>query len=232
VLELLFPANSQLMVDASNEQPSMANQDFTEPPGEARNITAVAVVFEGGLAGVALLAGWWLGQSPCVGIQFDRASWPDQAVAALARAAAALPLLLGLVLMDRYPVGPLRALQEFMDRHVVPLFRHTPAWQLALIAVVAGLGEELLFRGLFQHGLAEWIGAPHGVWIALLVASLAFGLCHAVTACYAVLAGLIGVYLGGLFLLTGNVLAPIVAHAVYDFVALVYLVRDPPHGEA
>jgi uncharacterized protein len=191
-----------------------------------RTRTMLAVVFEGSLAVVAGLIGWWLGRSPLVGIAWSWAAWPDQAVAALAGAAAALPMLLGLALVDRYPLGPLQALKEFMDRRVVPLFRQASVWQLALLASVAGLGEELLFRGLLQYALTEQIGAPYGAWIGLVAASAVFGVCHWLTHTYAVLAGLIGVYLGVLLLLTGNVLAPIVAHGLYDFVALVYLVRN------
>jgi hypothetical protein len=41
---------------------------------------------------------------------------------------------------------------------------------------------------------------------------------------YAVIAALIGAYLGAIMLLTQNVLTPIVAHGLYDFVALLYLV--------
>ena len=210
-----------------NERPSAMDEFDTLPaPDEYRIRTQVAVVFEGGLAVVAGLIGWWLGRSPLVGIAWSWAAWPDQAAAALAGAAAALPMLLGLALVERYPLGPLRELKEFMDRCVVPLFRRTSVWQLALIASVAGLGEELLFRGLLQHALTEQIGAPYGVWVGLAAASVVFGVCHWLTHTYAVLAGLIGVYLGALLLLTGNVLAPIVAHGLYDFVALVYLVRN------
>ena len=193
---------------------------------EHRLWTRLAVVFEGSLAVVAGLIGWGLGRSPLVGIAWTWAAWPDQAVAALAGAAAALPMLLGLALVDRFPFGPLKELKDFMDRRVVPLFQRTSVWQLALIASVAGVGEELLFRGLLQHALSELIGAPYGVWIGLLAASAVFGACHWLTHTYAVLAALIGVYLGALLLLTGNVLAPIVAHGLYDFVALVYLVRN------
>lgn len=203
--------------------------DGTDTPrtlNNQRRMTMLAVIFEGGLAAVAGLIGWGVGISPLVGIEFDRAAWPDQAAAALAGTAAALPMLLGLVLVERYPLGPLKTLQEFMDRQVVPLFRHTPAWQLALIASLAGLGEELLFRGLLQHALIASIGGPCGVGIGVVAASAIFGMCHWLTNTYAVLAALMGMYLGALFLLTGNVLAPIVAHGLYDFVALVYLVRD------
>ena len=36
---------------------------------------------------------------------------------------------------------------------------------------------------------------------------------------------LMGLLLGGLWIATGNLLVPIVAHAVYDFLALVWLVK-------
>jgi membrane protease YdiL (CAAX protease family) len=48
---------------------------------------------------------------------------------------------------------------------------------------------------------------------------------HLVTKTYAVIATLIGAYLGVLWLATENLLAPITTHAVYDFVALVYFLR-------
>jgi uncharacterized protein len=49
--------------------------------------------------------------------------------------------------------------------------------------------------------------------------------CHWITRTYALLAALVGLYLGGLWLWTGNLLVPIVAHALYDFVALIWILR-------
>ena len=69
--------------------------------------------------------------------------------------------------------------------------------------------------------LGEWFSPTVG----LIGASLLFGLAHLLTTSYAVVTALAGLYLGGLFLATDNLLAPIVTHAVYDFLALVYLVR-------
>ena len=60
---------------------------------------------------------------------------------------------------------------------------------------------------------------------ALVLASVLFGACHFVNWAYAVTATLLGLYLGVLWLFTGNVLAPAVTHAVYDFVAVVYFLR-------
>jgi membrane protease YdiL (CAAX protease family) len=55
-----------------------------------------------------------------------------------------------------------------------------------------------------------------------------FGLLHPITPTYAVLAALMGAYLGGVWLASGNLLVPIVAHALYDFIALAYLLAPPP----
>jgi membrane protease YdiL (CAAX protease family) len=55
-----------------------------------------------------------------------------------------------------------------------------------------------------------------------------FGLAHPISTTYAVLASLIGIYLGFLFVATDNLLVPIVTHAAYDFLALVYLLSGQP----
>jgi membrane protease YdiL (CAAX protease family) len=57
------------------------------------------------------------------------------------------------------------------------------------------------------------------------LASALFGLAHRMTWSYALSAGAIGAWLGLLFLLTGDLVAPAAAHAFYDFVALVYYLR-------
>jgi membrane protease YdiL (CAAX protease family) len=97
--------------------------------------------------------------------------------------------------------------------------------QLAIVSLAAGFGEELLFRGLIQAGLSRWMGGLEGQITALVIASMLFGVCHWLNATYAALAVLAGAYFGGLLLLTDNILAPITAHAVYDFLALVHLVE-------
>ena len=64
-----------------------------------------------------------------------------------------------------------------------------------------------------------------GDWMAIVSVAIVFGLLHAVNAAYAVLAALMGLYLGWLWMATGNLAVPIVAHAVYDFLALVYILN-------
>jgi membrane protease YdiL (CAAX protease family) len=118
-------------------------------------------------------------------------------------------------------------MRRFFDQVVRPLFGDCGVGDLALIALLAGLGEELLFRGLLQGALALWLEP----WAAVALTGVLFGLMHPITPAYFVLATLAGVYLGWAALAGGNLLVPVVAHAVYDFVALLYLLRRPPPSE-
>jgi membrane protease YdiL (CAAX protease family) len=66
-----------------------------------------------------------------------------------------------------------------------------------------------------------------GAWRALAVTSGLFGLLHPITPAYIVMAGLLGAYLGAVWIVTGNLLTVIVAHALYDFLALRILLHRP-----
>jgi len=120
--------------------------------------------------------------------------------------------------------GPMRRLVGLVEEHITPYLAGASAWGLVLLSFMAGIGEEVLFRGVIQAGLADRLPA----WLAVGIAALLFGAAHWVTMSYAVFATLIGAYLGILFLVTGNLLAPAVTHALYDAVALSVLVRLKP----
>ena len=93
-----------------------------------------------------------------------------------------------------------------------------------LVSALAGIGEELLFRGVLQAGLSEAWSPMAGI----VVASLLFGAAHAVSLSYLVLATLMGLYLGLLYHLTGNLLLPIIVHALYDWIAIHFYLRRSP----
>jgi membrane protease YdiL (CAAX protease family) len=132
-----------------------------------------------------------------------------------------IPMLLMFAWLMRAPAPALRRIREFIERALCPALRDWNAAQLLAISVLAGLAEEALFRALVQGAIAEaWGPAP-----ALVLASVLFGICHWITPAYALIAGLMGCYLGGLWWWSGNLLAPVVAHAVYDFVALIWVLR-------
>jgi membrane protease YdiL (CAAX protease family) len=184
-------------------------------PATRWSILGPALAVEGALLAAALVLGWLLDCPPVSALRWSLA---DLGLGV----AAAVPLFAALVVVTHYPIGPMRRLMALVERALVPMFRPSTRFDLLLISVLAGIGEELLFRGVAQAELAEALGSP---WLGLLVAAALFGLAHAITASYAVLAGLIGVYLGWLYLASGNLLVPIAAHAAYDFAALLYLVR-------
>jgi membrane protease YdiL (CAAX protease family) len=188
-----------------------------DPAGESRRVMLqTAVVVEGGLVALALVLGWLFGQTP-----LEQIAWKPSGLAL--GLAGCLPMVAGLLLMERLPWGPLEDLDSLMRRMILPLFAECTLVDLLVISSLAGLGEELLFRGVVQAGIEAWTAVP---WLAVVVGGVLFGLAHLITPTYAVLAGGIGIYLGWLLLATGNLLVPIVAHAAYDFVALVYLLRQ------
>lgn len=94
-------------------------------------------------------------------------------------------------------------------------FAFTPL-RIAILSLGAGVSEELLFRGVFQVFAQSQVP----VALAIVLPNILFGALHWRTALYALIAGLVGVYLGALFWWSGNLIAPIVAHAAYDAYAL------------
>jgi membrane protease YdiL (CAAX protease family) len=186
-----------------------------------------AALFEASLAFLAVLLGWMLSQSPMETLRLNFH-------AILLGILAVLPLL-GLLLACRWlPWRLVREVCRVLDDLIVPMFKNCTWVEVAAISLLAGLGEELLFRGVFQSAMVEWSGdfLPHspagamvGDWVAIVSVAVLFGLLHAVNAAYAVLAALMGLYLGWLWTATGNLAVPIVAHAVYDFLALEYILR-------
>src|SRR3954453_5692395 len=77
-------------------------------------IIMFAVFFEGGLAPLSLLLGWWLGHNPL-------AHFAWQAGDALWGVAATLPLAAFFLAMIRWPLGPLRRIKDFCELEFVPL---------------------------------------------------------------------------------------------------------------
>jgi uncharacterized protein len=183
-----------------------------------RRFPVAAALFEASLVAVAIGLGWLLRSPPLATFRFEGR-------AALIGLAATLPPLAVFWLCLKCPWRPLAEIARITEEMLVPLFHDCRVVELAIIAALAGIGEEMLFRGVLQSAAAAEIGGERGVWLALLIASALFGLLHPITPAYAILAGLIGLYLGALWLASGNLLTPMLAHGAYDFLALVYLVK-------
>ncbi len=176
-----------------------------------------AVFFEGLLGAGAVFFGWLIGFYPLDLIQLDESLFADLGFALLITA----PMGAIFVLLARYPLGPFRDIRRHMDEIIVPLFHRLSIFDLLLISLLAGVGEELLFRGLLQPAIGYWTGPIGG----LIAASVLFGLAHLITPTYAIMAGLMGAVIGWASMYTENLLTAIVIHAAYDFIALTFFLK-------
>ena len=194
-----------------------------EPAGQAERPTdflTFGVLTELGVGGLAFALAWVFGGSP-FGHWGEDWSQPAVVGAQVANGLfATIPMLVMFVILDRLPLKALDAIQETLDQHLMPKLAHAELPGILALALAAGFGEELLFRGWLQPRVTDLVGYPEGVWAGILVASIAFGVCHWMNWTYALLATLIGIYLGVVAHWTGGILAPSVAHAAYDFVVL------------
>ncbi len=94
---------------------------------------------------------------------------------------------------------------------------------LLILAALVGIVEELLFRGVLEPWLARW--HPLAAFIGV---NALFGALHAVSLPYALVAGALGMILSALAHHPGdfNLLRPITAHAVYDYLGFLLIVRS------
>jgi uncharacterized protein len=86
----------------------------------------------------------------------------------------------------------------------------------ALLAVGAGVSEELLTRGFLIFYLWQYLQGLHVAWTVLASAAI-FGFCHLYQGWRYVLGtGLLGVGLAWYYLSTGSLLGPMILHAALD----------------
>jgi membrane protease YdiL (CAAX protease family) len=197
-----------------------------EKPPNRQGFAIAAAAFEGGMAIVALVLGRLFDIRPMETFSW---SWTGFGLGLLGT----LPMLGLLIVFAKLPWGPFRRIVRIMNRDFLPFFRECGLAEIAIIALLAGIGEEMLFRSIIQGGLADLLSSHPilGPILGLSVASLIFGLLHRITPTYAILAFAISLYLGGLWLLTGNLLVPITIHALYDFIAIIVLLKQQPMQE-
>lgn len=108
-------------------------------------------------------------------------------------------------------------------RRVSGIFSGYSLIHLACVAALAGVGEELLFRGFLQ----VWLSNHFAITWAILVASIIFGLLHYLSHTYFISVALMSIAFGVAYDITDSLLMVMVWHGVYDFIALVALVKYP-----
>ena len=185
---------------------------------------ATAMLFETGLGFLGVFVAWLGG----VSLKQHLSSSLDAVLRGLIASLPMIVLLFAAYEMDWRPVVKLRRDVELVVRE---LFTGCSWIELLLVSLAAGVGEEILFRGALQPLFISWTNP----WIGVALAALLFGLAHEMSRTYFLAAALIGVYFGWLMLAYDDLVAPMVAHGFYDFVALVYVQfrardqrREPP----
>ena len=181
---------------------------------ESSRLLVVALAGEGLLTGVALA---WI-RLRGLGVE---AGDPVAGLGLGLGAAVLLALVNYAVLRLAPAIQPVRAIRRLYRETLRPLFATARPFEIVGVSLAAGVGEELLFRGAVQ---AEF---------GLVVASLLFGLAH-IGGRSSVVFGLwvvvMGFGLGGLAHAAGGLMAPIVAHAAYDAMAITFIRRDALEG--
>ena len=175
-----------------------------------------AAAFEGLLLVVAFGLGWLLNCHPTAKLYW---SLNDFWLGILAT----IPLLLLLAVCLLSTARAVVAIRVFLRETMGPLLNRCNLLDLLLLALLAGLCEEILFLGFIYFVIEPW-----NATLAVFVSNLAFGAAHAITPFYAMLASFMGLYLTALVAAdsTPNLLIPITAHTFYDFVAFLVVVWD------
>lgn len=194
------------VIDESEEDIPLTRADFLNLAG----------ICEGSLFAIAFIAGWFLDVRPVGQMYWD---WWSFVVGLIAT----LPMLLLFGALYWIDIAPLRRIRKMLAEMISPLLSRCRWFDLLLLASIAGVCEEVLFRGFLQSWLGRW-----DLTMAIVVTSIVFGLMHCVTPTYAIVATLIGGYMSGIMFLVDepNLLVPITAHAVYDFIGFLILAAE------
>lgn len=197
--------------DEVPDAPTVGQLASAEARATSTRILLFAFLGEGALLLVGLLWMLWRGLPLTWGE-------PVRATAAGLLTAGGLAAVQYVLLRHAPAIAPVRSLRRLYRELLWPLFRASTPLEILAISVLAGVGEELFFRGAMQP-----------TW-GLIITSLMFGACHVggrVTVPLGIWAACTGALLGWLAIVTGGLTAPIVAHATYDALALSYIRWGP-----
>jgi membrane protease YdiL (CAAX protease family) len=179
-----------------------------------QRLLSVALLTQGGLIALS----WW-----CARIFDLPPQWGQPVRDAWIGLVAAIALgVVNYLLLTRAPSNWLvDGVRTTYHDVIVPLFGRLTLVGSLVLGAAAGIGEEWLFRGILQP------------MVGLAASSLLFGAAHIGglrMLPFGVWATGMGMAMGTLAMLTGGLTAPMVAHGVYDMLALEYI-RRGAHDE-
>ena len=176
-----------------------------------------ACLFEAALIIVAMVLGWLAGINPFADLHYSES-------AIFYGILGTIPLLLLFLLLEHINADSVASIRRFLLETLGPALHRYDWTDLFVLAAIAGISEEVLFRGVIQ----PWLETAWGASAGLIASNIIFGLVHAITPLYTVLATLVGIFLGLALDYGGerNLLIPIIIHGLYDFLAFMLLMRS------
>lgn len=197
----------------STPQKALQRDESLESHSSRNRLTRIALIFYAAMTGVAVIWRVGLQGGPMffTSVVERTAGLPWLRDGGIGIAAGLLVVWLSHLFTRRTDWG------QNLARQLAAALGHLSLPQCLLLAVASGIGEEFFFRGALQPV------------VGLAWASLLFGLMHIGPGRdwlpWTGFALIMGVIFGALFVLTGNLLAPVLAHAVINGVNLPLLVR-------
>lgn len=201
--------------------PATANDEPVESPKPIREFNRRTIFISGVLlelliAGIASVILLLFPQS------YAQLNWSLQPSIWLIGISGTLPLLLLFWLVQKYHWTAFRSLEQVKEDILLPMLRASTYFDILLYSILAGVCEELLFRGVIQTALSSPL-SPIG---AILLSNLLFGLVHPLGWVYILAVAFIGCYLGLLLWWTQSIVVVMLVHGLYDFIVMLSLKRE------
>ena len=189
---------------------------MTDPSISSSKFFKTACNFEGSLIIVAAGLGWIADINP-----FEHLFLSEHGI--LFGILGTLPLLIMFVALEQIDLKSVRKIRSLLIETLGQGLNACSWTDLFLLAAMAGFSEELLFRGVIQ----PWLENSWGFTFGIIGCNIIFGLVHAVTPLYALLAAIVGIYLSFAMDYSGtrDLLTPILIHGLYDFFAFMMIMR-------
>lgn len=191
--------------------------------GKVNESLVYAVVLELSLALSAILLGFFIGVNP----REHLVPWWDYLAIARSLGIGTLVgmgLALGMQVLSKLPIRSIQKLDRAVESQLRTVLGPMTIPELLVLSLSAGIGEEILFRGLIQGWWMSLVDQPTfwNVLPGMLASAICFGFAHPLSKTYIALAALAGLLFSVLFWATGDLLACVLAHASYDAIICVY----------
>ncbi|MBU6385428.1 MAG: CPBP family intramembrane metalloprotease [Planctomycetes bacterium] len=182
-----------------------------------------SVLLELGLGVAAVALGWFLGVNPREHL-VPWWDWKGILKSFALGASVGLGLAICMQVFSLLPIRSLQKLDRMVQSQLKTLLGPMGIPELLLLSLSAGIGEELLFRGLIQGWWLSFYENPTMLEAlpGILVSAVCFGFAHPLSKTYIAIATLAGLLFGVLYWSTGDLLACVLAHAIYDAIICVY----------